>query len=67
MLYKHVAFNIDTGEVLSCTKVNGLKRHVMRNVRWNVRHGYNTGRWIFAHGSNAWDILHKRYNTIMGL
>ena len=67
MLYNHVAFNIDTGEVLSCTKVNGLKRSIARNVRWSVRHGYGAGHWIFAHGSNAGNILQEKYAKIMGL
>lgn len=64
MLYNHVAINIETGEVLSCTSVNGLKRHIAHMTRWNVRHGYSTGRWMFAHGSNAWDKLYHKYQKM---
>ena len=61
MLYNHVAINIETGEVLSCTSVSGLKRHIAHITRWNVRHGYSAGRWIFAHGSNAQEKLCHKY------
>ena len=43
----HVAFNLDTLEVLQTTSGNALKRWV---ARISKREG---GRWVFAHGSNA--------------
>lgn len=43
----HVAFNLDTLEVLQTTSGNALKRWV---ARISKREG---GRWIFAHGKKA--------------
>lgn len=52
MNYKHIAYNKDTGEVISTTKSNHLKRLVERANRWAVRYGYPVGRWIFSHNGN---------------
>ena len=43
----HVAFNLDTLDVLQATSSNALKR-------WVARESKNTGgRWVFAHGKKA--------------
>ena len=48
---RHWAICPETGEVLGCSSGNGLKRHLAHRIRWNVRHGYGAGKWVFFHGS----------------
>lgn len=48
---RHWAICPETGEVLGSSTVNGLKRHLARNIRWLVRNGYPAGKWCFYHGS----------------
>ena len=48
---RHWAYNLETGEVLGSSTVNGLRRHIRRNTDWNVRHGYGAGEWRFYHGA----------------
>ena len=47
--FKHIAYNTTTGEVLTTTTGNALKRRVEREKRWNIAHGYPAGKWHFAH------------------
>ena len=49
MNYKHVAYNKDTGEVISTATSNHLKHCVEHTNRWAVKYGYPTGRWVFSH------------------
>ena len=49
----HVAYNTITGEIIMTIRGNHLKRCVARNERWNRKHGYPHGKWVFAHGVNA--------------
>ena len=48
----HAAMNIITGEVLTSTHGNTLKRRVKRNTAWDIAHGYGRSEWVFAHGSD---------------
>lgn len=48
---RHWAYNLRTGEVLGSTTGNSLRRHIQRNERWNIRHGYGKGEWRFYHGA----------------
>lgn len=48
----HAAANTITGEVLTCNHGRHLKRRVAQIERWNLRHGYGSGKWVFAHGSD---------------
>lgn len=55
-MYKHQAYNIFSGEVLTTTNGNHLKRRVARNNRYmgNDRFGKAIARkyaksWIFSH------------------
>lgn len=54
---KHIAYNTLTGEVMMTNRANHLKRWVARTERWNIAHGYGTGKWVFAHGNNAIDRI----------
>lgn len=48
----HAAANLVTGEVLTTNHSSYLKRRVAQIERWNIRHGFGSGRWVFAHGSD---------------
>ena len=52
MYYTHIAYNKDSGEVITATRGNHLKRLVQRANRWAIRHGFPTGRWVFGHDGN---------------
>ena len=54
MNYKHIAYNKDTGEVISTTTSNHLKRCIERANRWAVKYGYPTGT------PNSKGLLHRR-------
>ena len=58
---RHWAVNLATGEVLGSSTGNQLKRHVRRNVRWDVRNGYGAGEWIFFHCPEA--QMRERYEA----
>ena len=64
---KHVAYNIDTGEVRMCPTGNQLKRALKRANAWDKAHGYPVGRWIFAHRKKDWGVaLSKKALAITG-
>ena len=58
---RHWALNITTGEVLGSSTGNALRRHVRRNVRWDITHGYGAGTWLFFHCSEA--QMHVAYQA----
>lgn len=47
----HWAYCPETGEVLGSSTVNGLRRHVAHNVRYDRKCGYPRKSWCFHHGS----------------
>ena len=55
-MYKHIAYNLYTGEVLMCNTGNQLKRWVKRTNAWAIRNGYKCGQWVFSHDG---DPSHK--------
>lgn len=59
-MFKHIAYNITTGEVLSCTTGNGLKRRVEREKRWNMAHGFPSGEWFFSHNGKVPKAFNKK-------
>jgi hypothetical protein len=48
--YKHIAYNLTTGEVIMTNTGNHLKRKVRECNRWAIHYGYPVGEWRFAHG-----------------
>lgn len=56
---KHVAYNIETGEIITTNRSNHLKRCVKRNNRWNIANNYPTGRWLFAHNKQGVDRIRR--------
>ena len=57
----HAAMNLITGEVLTSTHANTLKRRVKRNTAWDIANGYGKGKWVFAHGKNWQEIFANKY------
>ena len=50
---KHVAYNIETEEVITTNHSNHLKRLVKRANKWNRDHNYPLGKWLFAHNRDG--------------
>ena len=48
---RHWAYNFKTGEIISNSKANGLKRRVAFTNSFNRKHGYPCSGWRFFHGS----------------
>ena len=47
---RHVAYNLTTGEIITCSTATHLKRQVNRANRFNAnRFGVKGSRWIFGH------------------
>ena len=61
----HLAYNLATGEVLTTTHANHLKRWVARHIandrKWFARWGKPcpANRWVFAHGGSYTDCVAK--------
>lgn len=60
---KHVAYNIETGEIITTTKSNHLKRCVKQANRWNVQHSYPLGKWLFAHNKQGIDRIRRQIDA----
>ena len=48
----HAAANLVTGEVLTTNHSSYLKHRVAEIEHRNIRLGFGSGRWVFAHGSD---------------
>jgi hypothetical protein len=59
----HAAMNLITGEVLTTNRANHLKRRVAQTSRWDRAHGFASGRWVFAHGTEWREILGAKYHA----
>lgn len=46
--FRHLAYNVNTGEILNCTSGNTLKRAVAYTRNWDKAHGVY-GQWRFCH------------------
>jgi hypothetical protein len=61
----HLAYNLTTGEVLTTTNGNYLKRWVKRHTendrKWFAEQGKELPRyrWVFAHGGSYTDCIAK--------
>lgn len=62
----HAALNLTTGEVLTASHSNHLKRRVARNTHYDIIHGYGASKWVFAHGENWADILAAKCDKHFG-
>ena len=46
---KHCAYNLTTGEIITCSSSNTLKRHVRVINSVSDSLGYPHGKWVFGH------------------
>jgi hypothetical protein len=56
----HVAYNVETGEIISTGKPALLKRMVRNANASAQRWGYPVGKWVFSHGPYAVANIIKR-------
>ena len=47
--FRHVAMNIDTGEVINCERGSYLKKQVAHTVKFDRKHYGSSGRWRWCH------------------
>lgn len=62
---RHMAMNIDTGEVMETRRGNQLKRGVAIAEHSNCKYWDAKGRWIFAHGSKAEERLAVKVEKVL--
>lgn len=60
---KHVAYNIETGEVITTNRSNHLKRCVTQAQRWNIHHHYPLGKWLFAHNKQGIERIRRQIDV----
>lgn len=54
--YRHVAYNLSTGEIMNCNRGNYLKREVARTERVNRELYGISGQWRWCHDfGKRWD------------
>lgn len=64
-MQKHIAYNLTTGEILTTSRANDLKRwvalHTANDREWAQRWGKELlpHRWVFAHGNSFDDCAAK--------
>lgn len=58
----HAAYNLTTGEILTCEHANCLKKCVAIVQKTNREYFGINGRWIWAHGANAIDKVCAKAN-----
>lgn len=56
----HAAYNLDTYEVIICSRGNHLKRKVAQVQRYNKAYNYMPSRWVFAHGKDVFRKLERK-------
>jgi len=59
----HVAYNIDTDEIITSNHSNHLKRLVKQNNKWNREHELPTGRWLFAHNKQGVERIRRQIDA----
>lgn len=62
MSMRHVAYNIETGEIITANTSNHLKRCVKWANQWNKSHNYPLGKWLFAHNKEGVDRIRRQIN-----
>lgn len=61
----HLAYNVNTGEVIITSHANTLKRrvahHTAHDRRWLPAHGYTyvPAKWVFVHGGSHNECIAK--------
>lgn len=48
-MYRHTAYNISTGEIITANTGNHLKRCVAHTKKWDKALFHSAGQWRFSH------------------
>lgn len=51
--FNHAAYNLATGEIITCERANYLKKCVAYRQKTDREYFGVNGRWVWAHGANA--------------
>jgi hypothetical protein len=62
---RHATYNILTGEIITSSTGNALKRRVAIIEKWNREHGYGKGKWVFSHGFGAIEKVCKKAVSLL--
>ena len=52
-MYKHVAYNLTTGEVITCESSAYLKKMSRYITRVNRAWGVSNNKWVFSHNGQV--------------
>lgn len=52
-MYKHIAYNLTTGEIITCDTASYLKNVVRRQTKVNQEWGCNSNKWVFSHNGKV--------------
>ena len=52
-MYKHVAYNLTTGEVITCETASYLKKIVRYQTKVNQEWGCRSNKWVFSHNGQV--------------
>lgn len=63
----HFAYNLETLEVIGNSKGNALKRTVKWHDHYARKHGEPVGKWIFAHGQDAYAKIAVKAQHLIGV
>lgn len=52
-MYKHIAYNLTTGEIFTCDTASYLKKVVRSQTKINREWGCNSYKWVFSHSGKV--------------
>lgn len=52
-MYKHIAYNLTTGEIVTCDTASYLKKDIRRQTKVNRKWGCNSNKWVFSHSGKV--------------
>ena len=52
-MYKHIAYNLTTGEIVTCETASYLKKMVSQITKVNRAWGFHSNKWVFSHNGKV--------------
>lgn len=52
-MYKHIAYNLATGEIITCDTASYLKKVVRSQTKINKEWGCDSNKWVFSHNGKV--------------
>ena len=52
-MYKHIAYNFTTGEIITCETASYLKKIVRYQTKVNREWGCRSNKWVFSHNGQV--------------